>query len=78
MNTVNELKYKGSYPIKMKRVHMGYDMNREGEECWEQRIFMYLGAIRLDITDYNARQVQLIVSKLELMGLTEERTNGST
>lgn len=70
--TIEILKYQGSYPIKMKRRYLGLDMNREGEECYENRVYMYLGAIRLDITDYNAAQVKLIVSKLELMGLTHE------
>ena len=71
MNTVAELKFEGKYPLKMKRVHLGYDLNREGEECWENRIFMYLGPVRLDCSAFNAKQVALIVKKLELMGLAE-------
>lgn len=68
---VEELKYKGDYPIKMKRVHLGYDSM--GNQIQENRVFMYLGVIRLDISDYQPAQVALIVSKLELMGLTEDR-----
>jgi hypothetical protein len=75
MKQVSELKYQGSYPMKMKRRYLGVDMNREGEECFENRVYMYLGPIRLDITDYNAAQVKLIVQKLDLMGLTREKDN---
>ena len=62
---VTELKFNGKYPLKMKRIHLGID--NEGEQQQENRIYMYLGAIRLDITDYNPAQIELIVSKLELM-----------
>ena len=72
-NQPETLKFQGSYPIKMKKVFLGNDMNREGEDCFEQRIFMYLGPIRLDMTDFNPDQIKLIVAKLELMGLTKER-----
>ena len=74
--SVEVLKFQGKYPIKMKKVLLGTDANRENEECWEQRLFMYLGCIRLDITSYNPAQIQLIVTKLELMGLTKEDNNG--
>ena len=67
---VTELKFNGKYPIQMKRRHLGVD--REGEQHMENRLFMYLGVIRLDITDYNPAQIQLIVSKLQIMGLTNE------
>ena len=66
---VEVLKYEGKYPIKMKKRLLGESM--EGESHYEQRLFMYLGAIRLDVSDYNPAQVKLIVSKLELMGLTK-------
>ena len=69
---VEVLKYQGKYPMVMKKELMGHDMNREGEECWQQRIYMYLGAVRLDVSDYNAAQVKMIVTKLELMGLAGE------
>jgi hypothetical protein len=64
---VEILKYQGKYPIKMKRVLLGESM--EGESHYEKRLFMYLGAIRLDVSDYNPDQVKLIVTKLELMGI---------
>ena len=72
-SSIPQLRYRGSYPIKMRRRYLGLDANRENEECYENRIYMYLGPIRLDITDYNPAQVSLIVRKLELMGLTEVR-----
>jgi hypothetical protein len=69
---VEILKYKGDYPVQMKKEYLGIDMNREGEECYEWRVYMYLGSIRLDITDKKPDEVKMIVRKLELMGMTND------
>ena len=73
MKPAEQIRFAGKYPMKVERKLMGHDANRENEECWENRIFMYLGPVRLDCTDYNPAQIQLIVNKLILMGLAKEQ-----
>jgi hypothetical protein len=68
---VELLKFNGKYPIQMKRELLGYDQNMEND-CYEQRIYMYLGNIRLDITNLMPLEVKRIVRNLELMNLTGE------
>ena len=70
MREMKLIDYKGIYPIVMKDRLLG--VSSEGEECKEQRVFMYLGSIRLDITDMNSDDVRMAVNKLELMGMTNE------
>lgn len=59
--------YKGTYPIKIRKVFMG--LTATGEEVMDTRVFMYLGPVRLDVTDLHAPQIRMAVTKLELMGL---------
>ena len=73
MKSLEIAKFDGKYPIRREEHLLGYNPIDNVDE-YDQRIFLYMGVLRIDVSDMKAYQIRSMVKKLELMGMHDERT----
>ena len=55
-----------SYAIKVEKEHLGF--NSMGEQVLVDMVYLYMGRVRLDVTDLVDSEVEQEIGKLKLMG----------